>query len=403
MPLRSSEPVAIVGAGPYGLAAAAHLLDAGVDTRVFGAPMQFWREQMPVGMFLRSRLRASHISDPKRALKLDDFARARGRQLSNPIKLADFVDYARWFQRQAVPHIDPRRVRSIELRRGGFRLGLDDGETVLASRVVIAAGIGRFGWRPQPFDTLPEALVSHSSQHCDFEGFRGRKVVVVGAGQSALESAALLHESEADVEVVARSSSVFWLQETERPVCLPLITPPPTGVGGRLLGWLAAAPDVYHGLSGRARRFVLTRTYRPAGASWLRARLAQVPITTGRVITAVQAHGDVCLQLDDGSTRRAEHILLATGYRVDLARYEFLGQDVLRLLQFTEGYPRLGPGLESSIAGLHFLGAPAAMSFGPIMRFVVGTWYAAPALTRHVLGKRQPILSLSFAREGVFC
>jgi hypothetical protein len=44
------------------------------------------------------------------------------------------------------------------------------------------------------------------------------------------------------------------------------------------------------------------------------------------------------------------------------------------------GYPILGRGFESSIPGLHFLGAPAAWSFGPTMRFVSGSWYAARQL-----------------------
>jgi hypothetical protein len=56
----------------------------------------------------------------------------------------------------------------------------------------------------------------------------------------------------------------------------------------------------------------------------------------------------------------------------------------------------LGPGLESSVPGLHFMGAPAARSFGPIMRFVVGTWYSAPALARRAAGRCQPPISFSF-------
>jgi hypothetical protein len=52
--------------------------------------------------------------------------------------------------------------------------------------------------------------------------------------------------------------------------------------------------------------------------------------------------------------------------------------------------------LESSVAGLHFTGALAAESFGPVMRFVVGTAYTAPALTQGVLGRRRPLLRWAF-------
>jgi hypothetical protein len=398
--LSHRHPVAVVGAGPYGLAATAHFGEAGVETRTYGKAMQFWREQMPAGMLLRSRPRSSHIADPKQVLKLDDFARARGRDISAPVSLTDFLEYGRWFQRHAAPDIDTRKVQRIESDpSGSFRLILDDGEPTLASRVVIAAGLAPFAWRPAPFDALPRAVSSHASEHQNFKRFRDQRVLVIGGGQSALESAALLHESGADVEVLARAASIRWLRETveHRGMCIPLLHRPPTDVGGRLMGWIVAIPDLYRRMPRRFQQF-FPRTYAPAGASWIRARLADVPITTGGSVKAVVAGGGgVCVSLQDGTERRADHILLGTGYRVDIARYEFLAPELLRRIRIVNGYPSLGPGLESSAPGLHFLGAPAAMSFGPIMRFVVGTWYAAPTLVRRIVGKPQPLMSLSFA------
>ena len=95
--------VAIIGAGPYGLAAAAHLRAAGVEARIFGRPMEFWRERMPTGMLLRSSWSASHISDPYGRFTLEAFEKAGGVRLPRPIPLGQFVDYGVWFQRQAVP------------------------------------------------------------------------------------------------------------------------------------------------------------------------------------------------------------------------------------------------------------------------------------------------------------
>jgi thioredoxin reductase len=397
---RAAESVAVVGAGPYGLAAAAHLRQVGIETQVFGEPMQFWREQMPNGMLLRSRLRSSHIADPGQLLKLEDFAQTQGRKLSAPLTRTEFLEYGRWFQSRAVPDVDTRRVKRIEPGpAGGFKLVLEDGQPTFARSVAVAGGIGPFAWRPAPFDALPRALVSHSSEHQDFERFRGLRVLVVGAGQSALESAVLLNESGAEVEVVARGSSLRWLGKTieHSSACVPLIHPPPTDVGGRVLGWVVAAPDVYRRVPSPLKKY-FPRTYRPAGAWWLRARLAHVPITTGRTVTSVvRQNGRLCVRLNDGTERHPDHVLLGTGYRINVGLYDFLGPEVQQSLRVVNGYPCLGAGLESSIAGLHFLGAPAAMSFGPIMRFVVGTWYAAPALTRRILGKPQPLMRLSFA------
>ena len=101
--------VAIIGAGPYGLAAAAHLHAAnGLDIRVFGDPMSFWHEQMPRGMVLRSPYVASNIADPERELTLDGYQELTKQQLPRPVALEQFVDYGRWFQDQALPgtHLD---------------------------------------------------------------------------------------------------------------------------------------------------------------------------------------------------------------------------------------------------------------------------------------------------------
>jgi cation diffusion facilitator CzcD-associated flavoprotein CzcO len=87
--------VAIVGAGPYGLSAAAHLRAAGVEARVFGRTMEFWERQMPAGMLLRSSWNACHISDPNHRLTLDDYQVNRGTTLGAPVPLDSFIAYGR--------------------------------------------------------------------------------------------------------------------------------------------------------------------------------------------------------------------------------------------------------------------------------------------------------------------
>jgi hypothetical protein len=357
-------------------------------------------------MMLRSRKRSSSIADPARELTIDRFETAVGISVHTPsLWLEEFVEYGLWFQSRASPDLDRRKVGTVSRESEGFALTLEDGEVVRASRVVVAAGLSPFPHRPAPFDTLPEALVSHSSDHPDLGKFAGSRVIVVGGGQSALESAALLSEGGANVEVLARTPAIYWLGDggadngevktAGRPrIPIPL---PPTDVGGRVTGWIAAAPDVFRRVPPSLQPIVSFRCIRPAGSGWLRPRLEAVPIVTERIATgAEQANGGVCVKLDDGSTRTAEHLLLGTGYVIDLARDPFLDPGLAAEIDVVNGYPVLGPGLESSVPGLHFMGAPAAFSFGPIMRFVVGTWYAAPALTRRVLGRPQPPLRFSF-------
>ena len=99
----SSTNVAVIGAGPYGLSAAAHLRSANVDTHVFGDAMEFWRCQMPAGMFLRSSWDASHIAHPDRALTLNEYQAKHGIHLPVPVPLDKFIEYGQWFQGQVAP------------------------------------------------------------------------------------------------------------------------------------------------------------------------------------------------------------------------------------------------------------------------------------------------------------
>ncbi len=106
--------VAVVGAGPYGLAAGAHLHQiAGLDVQVFGDPMEFWKAQMPAGMFLRSPWSASHISDPAAKFTLTDYRDSQKKEIPSPIPLDEFVGYGLWFQRNVVPNILQQKVTCI--------------------------------------------------------------------------------------------------------------------------------------------------------------------------------------------------------------------------------------------------------------------------------------------------
>jgi FAD-dependent urate hydroxylase len=405
----SRLPTVVVGAGPNGLAVAAHLRDAGIRTVSFGEPLESWFAHMPTGMLLRSRRRSSHIADPRQELTIDAYEAASRSRVSDPvITLEEFIDYGRWFQRAAVPDVDPRRVTSIARDGGAFRVTVDDGDEVAASRVIVAAGLSPFMNCPEPFAALPATARSHSYEHQSLAGFAGLRTAVIGSGQSALESAALLHEAGASVEVLARAPSIRWLGElsgrasSSRSVSRALteaVVLPPTDVGGRLNGWIAAAPDIFRAVPESRHPTISYRCIRPAGAGWLRARLAGVPISLGRSVLRARMDGAaVELSLSDGSTRVVDRVLLGTGFTIDVRRYPFLGDELMANVQLAGGYPVLRAGLESSVAGLHFVGAPAAYSFGPVMRFVVGSWYAAPAIARRAAGRRQPPISFSFPR-----
>jgi FAD-dependent urate hydroxylase len=380
--------ISIIGAGPYGLSAATYLRSVALETRVFGEPMAFWQKQMPVGMCLRSNWGASHIADPAHELTLDEYCRQNGTHVTKPIPLDRFVDYGLWYQRRAVPNVDTRFVRGVEIGERGFKLALADGEEFTSRRVVVAGGISSFAARPAEFAAIPSALASHTSEHNDLRKFKGQHVVVIGAGQSALESAALFKESGIEVEVIARAPTLNWVGLHPKLHHLGVISKllySTRDVGPAGISRLVAMPHVFRRLPRGFQDRTAYRAIRPAGAAWLQSRVANVSITFGRkVVSAAVAGSQLRLRLDDGKERLVDHALLATGFRVDVSKYPFLSPSLLKRLKTVDGFPVLKRGLESSIPGLHFLGKPAAWSFGPLLGFVSGAEFASNELIRSI-------------------
>jgi FAD-dependent urate hydroxylase len=384
----TKSDIAIIGSGPYGLSAAAHLRSIkGLECRIFGQPMSFWKRHMPTGMCLRSPLEGSNLSDPEQRLSLPAYARQHGFPLTSPLPLERFIAYGSWFQQQVASDIDTRTVSRVELNGDGFHLALHDGELVKAKRVVIAGGIVPFANRLPEFQGLPSELVCHSCDLKEVSIFSGKQVLVIGGGQSALESAALLHEVGADVRVVLRESAVRWTWQrpwlhTFKPVGRLLYAPPDVGPAG--ISHFVAAPGWFRRLPRKLQKRWAQRALQATGAGWLKPRLDRIPIVLGRSVKqATTSNGKVKVQFNDGTDATVDHVVTATGYRVDISKYDFV-TSLSDRVQTVNGFPVLNQGFETSVRGLFFLGAPAAWSFGPLMRFVAGADFATRRLARYI-------------------
>lgn len=388
----NSSDIVVIGAGPYGLSATAHLKTIpGVRVRLFGEPMALWKHNMPKGMYLRSPLSASHIAHPKGEYTFEAYAAQHGITPVKPIPLDQFIAYGDWYQKAVAPDIDRRNIARVEKTDSGFRVETEDGESFLCRRVVVAVGPGAFKWRPPQFDQLPASHVSHSSDHNDLSRFSGKRVMVVGAGQSALENAALLQEAGAKTQLIVRAPNIHWLRWRSRlfsilPIGRVLYSPRDVGPAG--VSQLIARPDLFRKLPRSFQDWAFRRSVRPAGALWLMDRVKHVTVKTSLYPVSATVEGsELRVVLSDKSEEVVDHMMLSTGFKVDLARYRFLPEELLRSIDQVNGYPRLGEGFESSVPGLHFLGAPSGWSFGPVARFVSGTFYSPAALTRVIASR----------------
>lgn len=386
--------VAIIGAGPYGLSIAAHLGAYKVPFRIFGSPMSAWSTQMPKGMRLKSEGFASSLSDPASEFTLRNYCQQQGLDYADtgrPVPLETFVSYGLAFQKKYAPDLEEKLVTSVKGSPAGFELELDGGEKLLARRVVVAAGVKHFWHVPQILKGLPKGLVSHSSEHSDLERFRGRDVAVIGAGASALDLSALLHQAGASVQLIARRSRILF-HDPPRPRSLgDRLFRPMTGLGAGLqMYFYVNAPLIFRCLSEELRLDRVRKVLGPAPAWFIKDQVVgKFPMHLGVTLSDASAqNGRVVLHLKDGDGHQlaieADHVIAATGYQVNLNRLEFLSQEMRESIRTAGNAPELSANFESSVHGLYFVGASAANTFGPLMRFAHGAHFTARRIAKHL-------------------
>jgi hypothetical protein len=250
----------------------------------------------------------------------------------------------------------------------------------------VAAGIGRFRFLPPSLSGLPPTLLSHSYDQSDLAPLARRRVVVLGGGASAIDLAGLLHERGCEVQLVCRRESLRFAtppEKRERTLWENLRTPR-SGIGP---GWRSRlctdAPLLFHAMPEGFRLRVVQRHLGPGGGWRMKDRIiGHVPVLSGHdLIGAVAKDDHVELSLQTPDHRRtvvsADHVIAATGYRVDIRRLEFLDPALVSRIAHVNESPVLSTRFESSVKGLFFTGPAAANSFGPLMRFAYGAGFAS--------------------------
>ena len=407
----SRLPVAIVGAGPYGLSLAAHLAARNITHRIFGRPMQFWSQvaNAGAGRYLRTYCFGTNISTPRCGFSFVDYGKPRGLETVEPCSIGDFVCYGQWFQQANVSWVEPIDVVRVAGEAGHFSLTLADGQNLLADRVIIATGLACYAHVPPAIASLPPSLASHTSQILNFAEFKGQDVAVIGAGQSALEAAALLNEVGARPQLIIREHSAHWMSRV--PVSRSIwrrLRSPISALGSGPTAWfLAHFPGaIYHLPDGWRSRFVNTHLA-PGGAWWLRDRVEdRMPVHFGATVEAGnEARGRVALQLrvaDDSRERQliVDHVIAGTGYDIDVDRLVFLDPALRAAIHRLGRAPRLNAEFETSVLGLGVIGPASAMSFGPLFRFVAGSEYTARVVSASLasFSARQNRASQTFSK-----
>jgi putative flavoprotein involved in K+ transport len=344
----ASAGTVVVGAGPAGLAAAAMLRRAGADVLVLergDGPGANWR-----GHYRSLRL---HTVRSLSALPGAALPRSYGRWVAG----SDFLSYLeRYAERERLEIRAGTEVLRVETGEAGFAVTTDSGP-VPAAAVVIATGYNREpvvpGWAGD------DARVVHSSAYRDAGPYRGRAVLVVGAGNSG---------SDIALDLAGGGAREVWLSVRSAPNLVPRQA---LGLPAQVAAIpLARAPrPLADGIAALERRLflgdltahglamdgdgVFTRHDRRSALPILDHGFARaVRAGTIAVVPAVEAIAGDEVVLRGGMRLRPDAIVAATGYRPALGplvgHLGVLGRDGLPLYHGGAAHP--------AVPGLHFTG-----------------------------------------------
>lgn len=357
----------VIGAGPYAYSAAACARAAGIDTTVVGMPMSFWREQMPTDMFLRSGPDWHLDAAGEHTFSAYFEDRGLSRADYDPVPIGVFLDHTDWFREQKGFDVDEVLVDTLRVAApgAGFVATMQDGTTVMATKVLAAPGIRHFATLPGWHEAVPEHRQAHTCDLVDFDRLAGARVVVIGGRQSAYEWAALLCDhGAASVDVVHRHPTPAF----ER-VSWEFVNPYIEQTLAHRGWWRGLSADEQHAI-GMEFWQVGRLTLEP----WLSPRLKPDVVTvhpTCEIVEVGDCDGATVFGLTDGARVTADFVVFASGYRADIGAVPYL-EPLLDSLAVTDGFPQLTEGFETTVPGLFITGFASTRDFGPFYGFTKG-------------------------------
>lgn len=359
--------VLIVGAGPFGLAIAALASQKQIEHSIVGRPMEFWRRHMPNGMYLRSAC-DWHL-DPLNIHTIEKFVELQGktRKEVEPLSLDFYLSYVDWFQEQKQIKTTPLYIKRLDRLSNHFLATTENDTPIYAQKVVLAPGFKHFANIPAELETrLAPCKFQHTCDSVDFRTAAGKRYLIIGGRQSAFEWAALLLESDAAAVHLSHRHDSPAFKEADWTWVTTLVDN------------LVQDPNWFRNLSSEEKETINRKLWSEGRLKiepWLESRLASDRVRIWpqtEVVNCASANDNCRVELSNGEILEVDEIILATGYKVNIARLPYLTNgNILNRLESRDGFPVLDDHFETSIPGLFITSMPAVQDFGPYFGFTI--------------------------------
>jgi len=384
----------IIGAGPYGIALANELHHQGEEFVIVGQPFSLWFDHTHGDMPIRSDWQTSEIYSPDNRYSFKRFIQHQNpqgwqEQLNRRIDGPMFTSYLEQVRDQLPYQVITSDVASlchlnIDAPHEGFVAMLDNGMEIRARHIVLATGIEPHRYLPQSLAKLEQNSCIHTWNVADFIGVTGKRILLVGRGQSAAEALAHLVPNN-QVKWVCRKPPKFYNE--------PINLPAPVFKSLRFLSriYYYLPKPIHKKLAAQFVAVTVTPDMAPKVSS-----VPQVHKDVGELeLTSVfDTNGGPATKGQSGAVYSAtldEHfdvVVAATGYRYQLNNLIFLSSQLQSSMAARDDEcPKVNATFESGVDNLYFVGGIAEPSHGPAMRFMMGAPYAARTVAKQCRSK----------------
>ena len=374
----------IIGAGPFGLSIAAHAKFLGIGHIIAGKPMEFWKNNMPKGMLLRSTC-DWHL-DTTNVHTIDKFLETGMQNCGDvePLSLQFYLEYTGWFIHQKQLNITSLYIDQIDRAEdNSFTAKTSDGIIIHAQYVVVAVGLTHFKHFPGEITRLlPVGRYLHTCELINMELMKNKRVLIAGGRQSAFEWAALLQEAGAEkVHICHRHPS-------------PEFKPSDWSWVNILCDKMDDGPAWFRNLSQEEKDAIGKRLWSEGRLKiepWLKNRVLNEKIkiwpSTNIIACTRLANNELQITFDNNQTILVDQIVLATGYKVNINNIPFWGKgNILPALAVQDGFPVLDDHFQTNLPGLFITGIPASRDFGPFFGFTIAARVSARIIGKALMG-----------------
>ena len=372
----------IIGAGPFGLALAAQAQRDQIEHLIVGKPMEFWRSNMPKGMFLRSAC-DWHL-DPQNVHTIEAYLQSQGKTSKDvePLSLDFYLTYTDWFQKQKNIQPQPVYIERLDFSNEHFIATAANGDVINAKNVVLAPGFKHFANIPEDLKAkLPAGSFQHTCDYVDFSDAANNRYLIIGGRQSAFEWAALLLEAGAAAVHLSHRHASPAFAVAEWSWIKPLVDN------------MVEDPNWFRRLSQKEKDDISYHMWSEGRLKiepWLESRLRNERVKvwpqTEIVSCVVNESGEFEVRLTNGEAITVDKVVLATGYKVDIARLPILAAgNLLERIETRNGFPVLDDHFETSVPGLFITSMPAMQDFGPFFGFTNSVRTSARLICRRLM------------------